>query len=86
MYDAVMTGVSSTCIVHMFLPLFPPFLSTLVVANGVWSAWDGYGLLFTLVSGSYGRTSGVLPSLYLYHLSHLGDGLYTVLGRSLTPG
>lgn len=56
-YDVVMTGVSSTCIVHLFSHFFPFLLSTFVVANGVWSAWDGYGLylLWLLWGGESGR-------------------------------
>jgi hypothetical protein len=57
-YDVVMTGVSSTCIVRLFSHFFPFLLSTFVVAHGVWLAWDGYGLLFAL---GIGGKAGVCP-------------------------
>lgn len=49
-----------------------------MVANGVWSVWDGYGFLFTLVSweGNAGVLSVlIIPVLALFHP---GDGLFTI--------
>ena len=60
-----MTGVSSTCIVHLLFHFFPFLLSTFAVANGVvgmgrlWS-------LFTLVTlGGSGRLPWLPVSTYL---------------------
>ena len=62
-YDVVvMTGMSSTCIVHLFSHfLFSLSFIYFVVANGVWSVWDGYGLLFTLVIGGKRASALIIP-------------------------
>lgn len=69
-----MTGVSSTCIVHLLFHFFPFLLSTFAVANGV----VGMGRLWSLFTLVTLGGSGRLPWLHLYQLIYLRGGIFAI--------